>query len=185
MMIDLLHSDPHWLIVALVSALLGLLIPGIVRIFQATVRRFGKPKEPVVGTWHSCFYNFDESKVRFTRYLWKVRKGVFCEYAVSSRCLDDPSVRYTGTMFHEGSTLVCVMKGKHHTETIFWRFPLPIVSSSKPLVGLYLSLDWQRNTVVGCEVLSRYELSQEDLDDLLKERVKQTPKMRLIRIKAE
>lgn len=161
-------SEPNWMIVSVVGAILGALIARYGSIVLYPMRRF--KKEPMIGHWYDYHFTFVNGKRYIAESPVNIRRGKLRGISVEIRDQDVVSqsgaldnkrkdgLTYQGILRREGPHLVIEVKGVGHIELLIFRFIYRLPSNDSVIPGVWMSFDHDMNPTAGLMILSRRRL---------------------------
>lgn len=176
-----METTPHWLLVAIIGAVIGLLLPYCGRTVVWVLRRF---KEfHLEGEWYEYHLTYVGGNPVLRGERWHIGKGFFAKLSVDANSTSpDGGLRYKGTIVEERSTIVVKFKAISHTEQVACRLTSPIPSHDRTLLGFWLALDFDGRIAVGPEVLTRDQLSPDSVRELFGAKIEAHPGSYLMRL---
>ncbi len=175
-----MQNEPHWLIVALIGAMLGLLLPYLARVPRFVWRL--RTTEPLEGEWFEYHTTFVGQKQRTSSGVWTVRKGFFNRLVVEFQHETGGTLAYKGYLFEERGHVVVVLKSASHaTETVYYRFIDPI-ASERPIPGLWLSFDREGSICSGAAILSHKSMEESEVTSMFGNFFQRTAKIPALRV---
>ena len=159
----ILIGEPNWIIVATFGAILGYLIPYIARL-PIFLFRYLK-NDDLHGSWYEYFLCMNQSGTVIYQYTFTIKIGINHKYLIIAK---DEKMTYKGYGFIEHNNLIIklVYDDKISKETSWLRFILPTVTNRNTMLGLWLSYDFNNNISSGISILSRTQLSQDEIWNL-------------------
>jgi hypothetical protein len=151
-------KDPHWIIIAIASALAGWSLPYIGKIAYFLIRRF--KKDHLEGEWFAYHWTYKKGKPVLSTSQWRIRKGVLHRFRVEYAHQD--GMAYRGYAKIERSQLIVKIHSTCNQETAQFRLTWPISSNANLLWGVWLSFDHDTKIASGAQLLSRIKLSKKD-----------------------
>ncbi len=126
---------------------------------------------PMEGNWWHYFYNFDEcdNNACLKTEQVKIKRGVLSSYKIKTIPKNSSESPFYGTIEIEKGYLVVQLKAKEHLETVFQRYMQPN-QWSKPILGVSIAHDYHGRNTSGVNILSRKELTPNEIEKLVKNR---------------
>lgn len=141
-------------------------------------------KNIVEGIWHGYHNSLVENKPEIEYSLWFIKSSFKYPLYAKVELKPKSGLSYEGPVTIEGRDLIanlkCVTKG--HDGTAVCRLFMPVPPNNKLIYGLWLSYDYNNQIVSGPQILSRTELTDDIVDELIRNKVKLVPEKKLIRI---
>jgi hypothetical protein len=175
-----LGQQPPWIVVALVGAVIGLLLPGLLRVPLWALGLFRR--HPLQGVWHHFWYNFDTDEPRLKHEQWRVKRGFRGPLRVKTRSTVAGEPRYSGYIEFENEFALVHLKARGHNEQVHHRHPLPVPGADRILVGMVIAQDYGGLSSAHASVLARRELTEAQVKALLAQRVRQENEYALMRV---
>jgi hypothetical protein len=170
-------GEPNWIMVTLLGAIAGYLLPYFIKVLILVLRRF--QREIAEGVWHVYHITIREGTPQIEHTVWNIRKGLLSEYVVKE---SKPSLKgtiYKGTLSFERNFWLIKLNSKHE-EGVSIRLYKPITTAHERTWGLYLSFDFQGRAMAGPLVISKQEIIDVEILKFLSEKVSIQSKVRLI-----
>jgi hypothetical protein len=177
-----MFDEPHWLIVSIIGAMLGFLMPYIWKILVFGIRRLSR--HHLEGLWYGYYFIIENEAPKLGSETLKIQKGIFHSFVVEGESLNGAisiQQKYKGIVDEERNFLIIQMKPTKHDEHIFIRLKLPIPGNDKFMYGLWSAIDFDGNAAVGPMIMSRKELSKAELEQI-RDRIHLIPEMRFMRV---
>ena len=151
---------------AIISVTLGYLVHLCIRIVSFIKRR--RATTGICGKWYAYDWWEDENEVTLQKKQGTIRKGLLSEYRVRFTN-ENHSMSYKGTASVEANQYLCVKTKADDAlvEPKISRFNLPMAEHRELLFGLSLFFDFDKNVSCGAVILSRHELSDEQVKELM------------------
>jgi hypothetical protein len=156
-------TEPHWLVVALVGAILGFLIPHIWLYLTLFIQ--SRKKHPLEGTWYGYYFIFQNKQVVLRSERLEIKKGIQVskvKLVLTGQSYETQTQSYTGEVWEEAGWLLIHMRPQTHQESILMRFKNPILGGDPIKYGLWSAIDFDTRPAVGPMILSRIQFSKED-----------------------
>jgi len=164
-------QNPHWFVNILIGSFIGILLPYFFKSFLFLFRFF--QKEYLTGKWHGYYFITEGGTVSFYSDDNFIKSGFLHKLVITAKRHNENSnqiSRYKGYIAKEGGyfgNYMLVQLTKVETgEKIFYRYVYPQPHSNYT-IGLWLALDYDGIVTVGTKVLSRNELSENDVKQLI------------------
>ena len=160
-------NEPHWLFIAFVGAIIGIVLPYLSRVASFLFRMLSG--NPYLGDWYIYVCCSQRKKPITTKSLISIKNGVSQKYKVKMK--DDIINRhFCGTAFVEQNNLCIVFRQTEggFKETSFHKYEIGIPSNKDVLYGFYLGYDYDLKVSCGCSILSKNQLSDEVLSQYIK-----------------
>lgn len=152
--------EPNWLLVCLVSAFFGMLLPLLIGAFRYLFRRI--VGSAYNGVWHHYYFNYDQYDLSGSPKLHherlKITSGFRSKLKVVSVHLDK-DLTYSGTVTTKKGMFLLRMHCRKNDEHVFEMFRVPTMVSSTILVGLALAEDFDGRPAAAPVLLAKNELS--------------------------
>lgn len=165
----LCQNEPHWLTVALISAIVGFLLPYVIKVIVFLFLRFRK--NYLEGKWHHYHWTYLKNNPILIHSEWRIKKGILHRFIVQAKQIRT-KLFYKGYIKIEGDGLFLVFHSNQHDEHPVYRFPYPISSNCDLIHGLWLSFDHDKKIASGGSLLSRNEIPEDKIVGLLKSKLK-------------
>ena len=152
-------AEPHWLVVAFISAFLGLALPKIWLYSSFLVKQ--RTQHPLEGEWYGYYLIFRGGQSDLGCEKLVISRGIHLskiKLVLHGNSLDNPAQAYCGEAWEEAGWLVIRMNPEGHDETIFVRFKNPNQVADPIKHGLWSALDHDTKPAVGPMILSRTPL---------------------------
>jgi len=173
-------TQPNWIVISLIGALAGYLLPYLVKAVLYAVRRFRRAR--IEGKWYVYHITKDTNgKFKVEPDVFKIRKGFLSEFVVNS--YKDETRRSNGRLSFERNYWLIALKNIEHKEQVSIRLLNPIpTKDDDPTWGLWLGIDFQGNMIAGPVAISRKELSEDEALRFLLDNTKISSKMKTISV---
>lgn len=176
-----LIQQPHWLVVAIIGSVIGVsLKPMFYLIYY--LAKISKKKD-IECKWFGYFYIKKNSCNYIGKETLFIRKGVFNNYIIKGVSITTKGQQYSGVVIMERNFLVIKMKPEIHEEEIFIRLKRSIPGNDEIMVGLWSALDFDGNAAAGPMVLSRQEINEDQLNDIIKNNITMLEKIKIMSVK--
>jgi hypothetical protein len=170
------------LIRILVGALIGFTLPHLVRAVAYFIRRLRRAR--IEGKWFVYHPSHKASKPQMIPSTWYITKGFTSLFAIREDRKEGSGATISGyakgQIHIESNCLLIKLHTTQHEEEVSMRLFNPISTADEILWGLYLSLDFQGKPTAGPIVVSRSELSEEDVMRFLSDRLGTQDKYKLL-----
>lgn len=157
-------SQPNWIIVIILSGVFGYLVQYIFKIpsFLHTISR----QNDIRGMWCHYFFCESDNGVRLHTASCTIKAGFLHNYKV--KCESNGMI-YRGYGFIEQNHLCItyIYDDKLSKETVSLRFQVPTATHRDKLIGIWLSYDYNNRLSSGVSILSKYTLSNMQLDEII------------------
>lgn len=157
-------KEPNWIITAIIGAILGF-IPDIFRIFKYTILRFTKNR--IVGNWYVYEFTKSEGNIKRTKGICRIKNGILNRFSI---IMQNDNLLYKGTGDCEDNHLFMMIKNKNdklvRKETCWQRYDFSY-NDYNYLLGLWLSNDYDGHTTCGISILSRTELNETEINNII------------------
>lgn len=173
-------DNPHWLITALIGAILGCLIPYAVEFVKTLRARFNESF--LIGDWYEYHISCANGGSSINKDSWNIKRGLF--YPLKVECISS-EITYVGSMEKEREHLIVTMNAKQARCSVHCRFEYPFPSNPTPILGLWLSFDHDNLVSSGAILLSKDELSDQKIRAIMKSRSKIVEGLPLMKIKSK
>jgi hypothetical protein len=165
-MIDALTS-PNWVVTTILGAVLGALLSAYGSLILYPIRRL--KRDQYIGEWSEYHWTWKDGRKNLCRGRFTVKRGLLAPYSVEFDHLPQKTngktsthskdLRYKGRLRLEDGHVVFDFRGTTHTESITYRFPRWIPSSSDRIVGIWMSFDHTGTPSAGGAMLVRGDLT--------------------------
>lgn len=172
-------NPPSWPITTLIGVIAGYLFPRIINVFVYAFRRL--KRERVEGSWMVYHTTNRDGKPQIEKSTFEIKKGIMSEFSVKEN-RKGIGIISKGTLRFERNYWLIHLKAETHDEEISMRLINPIPTADDFTWGMYLSLDFQGNPIAGAIILSRKELSDDEVLKLLSSKIKTNKEMKLITV---
>jgi len=163
---NIMVSEPNWIVLIVLSAITGALLKPLLYFFIYLIKRLRK--SGIEATWYG-YYIISKNKEPFIgKETIEVKKGVFNNYIVYGKSITTENQKYKGVVIEERNYLVVHMKPTKHDEEIVLRLKRLIPGNDEIMYGLWSALDFDGNAAVGPTILSKNELNDQQVNDLIK-----------------
>lgn len=156
-----MSTEPHWLIVSIIGAMIGFILPYAKKAIVVLLRYF--TDYHIEGAWYEYHWSLIDNNPELKREHWKVKKGIFERLKVVAKSIPSEKLVYKGKIYQERNHLIAIFKATTHTEEVFCRLSNPVPTNDNIITGLWLALDYNRKIISGSLVLSRDELTEEEV----------------------
>ncbi len=180
-LLDLFSRKTHWIVPSIIGALIGLVLPVLVKGAVSLVGRF--KGHYMKGLWHHYYVNYDTTSAKCCHELVRVRSGIRNRFSIVCFEPDSKATLAKGMMEYEKDFVILTVRSLRHEETAFIRLQLRIPTDSFILVGVSLAQDGNGLASVGMNVFSKTVLSEEDVLQVISERALLDSTCRVIRVK--
>lgn len=168
----------NWLRDNILGALIGLIIPWVLKFLYYQLNLF--KKRTLKGVWNGYHLTYYDGTFKILHSVWTIRRGVFQDYTVIAQ---HSNVTYTGAIKPELNDLVITMKSTSHKEVVVYRFNNPLKSKQEIIPGIWLSYDHDINICSAAAFLSKEQLTEEELMKKFSEYFQKETGLPLMRIK--
>jgi hypothetical protein len=166
-------SEPNWIIVTVIGAVLGALAASYGSAVLWPVRRLRR--HPLEGTWHEWHYTFADGREQLRRGELTIRRGALKPFVIKARgSMPDlagtsaTKLRYTGDLTVEShSILLSLHSADDPTETLVFRFKARVTFATQVMAGIWMCFDFDLHTAAGASIISRHELTEEEATRLI------------------
>lgn len=171
-------NDSNWILTTIIGAVVGWLLPYLVRTAVFIVRRFRRGIFD--GKW--CVYRVtnQDGKLKIEPSTWDIRKGFSSKFVVRETREGLETPIYKGSLFFERNFWLVRLSGVGHEEEILIRLFSPIPAENTSTWGLYLGIDFEGKPAAGPIMISREELPTASASELLQEKTRVHSRMRLL-----
>lgn len=160
----------HWLVPTLIGVILGAVFPYLIKFAFSVYRRF-RPFF-LEGLWYSYYFIYQDGVPTIKHETWNVKKGILNKFVVKADDLQSEAttfrLRYRGTLSKEQNLFTVILKPETHKEEILIRFKGTYDYGQKILLGLWSGIDLDGYACVGPQIISRTELSDEEIVDAVR-----------------
>jgi hypothetical protein len=144
-----------------------------------------RAKHQIQGTWNYYYFNFQENRPSFNRERWKVSRGFANQFSVEAIDPADESTRYKGKLQYESGFYLFSLKSAvyGHDEAVFARFNPPTIGTPLKCIGVALAKDFDGYASVHAVLLSRDELTEDEVRETMKRGTQTANEGRVLRAK--
>lgn len=146
-------NEPNWIVEIIIGTVLGLALPGLIRVIRFVWRR--RKPDRLEGVWYEYHVTFENGQAEIVGGTWRVRRGLR-GLRVAYEHKDDEKLRYGGLVARERGHLLAVLHASGDAETLYYRFVDPVGNRSV-VPGLWLSYDRDGYICSGSAFLSLKE----------------------------
>ena len=159
-------EEPHWIVIVLIGAVLGYVLPYIIKGIIFAYKRFSKTF--ICGEWVYHMSINVEGTVKWIRGSLKIRRGFLCEYS-STAVYFDAKYKGKGNIENNNFCIKYVRISDIQKFSSYHRYELSSIEKRKTeLYGFWLSTDSDKKISSGAIILLRKEISDIDLDKKVK-----------------
>lgn|GEM_PF-3196958 len=163
---NLFMVEPNWLILIVISGIFGVLIKPLFYLLIYIYRRLYKTD--IEHKWNGYFLILKNKKEFIGKEILDIKQGIFNKYIVHGISITTEGQKYKGTVKEERNFLIIQMNPTKHDEDIFIRLKRTIPGNDEIMYGLWSALDFDGNAAVGPMILSKKELDDEKVRELIK-----------------
>jgi hypothetical protein len=170
-------SEPNWIIVTLIGALIGAIVSQYWTIFFYPIRRL--KHDPLLGTWYDYHFTFVHGRRYLAASAVVVKRGLLTSRSI--RMQDQDLIRYSegpehdlkdglsykGVVLVEGPHLLIKLHATTHNEFLVFRLINRLPSNSSMVPGVWMSFDHELNPTAGIMMFSRQKLDTDIATNLL------------------
>jgi hypothetical protein len=171
-------QQPNWVLSILIGAIVGYLLPYIIKSVDFIVRRFHK--EMAEGVWHVYHVTNREHRTQVECSTWRIRKGFNHRFVVEEQKATLGFVPYRGVLRMERGFWLVKLAGTKHEEKVMVRLLSPLPSGDSTSWGLYLGLDFEGRSVAGPVMISRNDLAADEALRKMMDRAEVHSEMKLL-----
>lgn len=171
-------NQPDWVTVTFIGAIIGYILPYIIKFVVFIFRKF--QHDTAEGSWFVYHPSNRGGKLQIEKSAWRIGKGIFNPFVVRETREGVRGLVAKGSLYYERNFWLIRLKAIMHDEEVSIRLFNPISTADEIVWGLYLSLDFQGNPIAGPVVISRKELSPDEMLQFLSGKLKVDNKMKLI-----
>ena len=145
---------------AIIAALLTLAIERLPHALKAWKIR--RKNFALLGDWYGYHLSFQNAKALVFSSEWHITKGILKPFHIE--CSVAGMLHYKGHVILEGDDRIIVYAHSlTQNEQVVYRFPNPLLSSSKLVSGLWLSYDHDKHIAAGGTLMSQQPLGEEQV----------------------
>lgn len=161
------NEQPHWMLLTVLGAVLGYLLPLTVAVLAFTYRKLFHRAE-IEGTWHEVHFTYEDGVELLSREAWHISKGLRHKLTLRMHPKGKPERLYVGRINLERDHLLAHYSAKLHHETVVARFHFPATPRGQILCGIWMSFDHDGKITAGVSVLSETELGDDEAREAIK-----------------
>jgi len=175
-------NESHWMLTLIGGGLVGAAAPYAVELGRYLYRRLGRGL--LLGKWWEYHATYKNSMPLIDETKWSIRRGyrspfkVLCEQS-------NAKVTYKGSIVYFGEYLDVTLTSTNRDGRVMLRYPKLVSWRSDQLCGLWLSVDHDNNIAAGSTVLSRKQLSQDEVLPLIKASIQSDGNLPLVRLRPQ
>jgi|SRR5882724_1651074 len=174
-------NEPHWLVVAVIGAILGLLLPYMMYLLRFLWRY--RKSDRLEKSWFEYHATFTEGRAIIVGGTWHIKKGFRHRLVVTFQHEKDDGLKYKGVLHKERGHILAVLASiSDDEETLYYRFVTPVGSQST-VPGLWLSYDRDGRVCAGSAILSQEPLEETAVGPILSNMVEQSGAIPALRVK--
>ncbi len=177
---EIFQQEPNWMVRTLAGFLLGYFFTYIIKAVNYLFRHVFT-RHYLTGDWYSYFRAWENDKPVLKREKWTIGFGFNSKLKV--RIVTDGTLSYDGELSEEKGHLIVKLKAKEYDESVFGRYPVPVPGNDSTVVGLFLAVDYNRHVSAGANILSRVDLSDDQVTALISENTEVDTANGMIRLK--
>jgi len=157
---------------AFIAAVLTLALERVPKAYES--RKIRRRYFALLGDqWKGFHYSFKKGKPVLIESTWKITKGFLTPFKVKT---EQPELAYHGHLEPEGDDRVIIyVKAETQNETMVFRFPNPLLSANDIVYGLWLSYDHDKHIASGGALLTKQDLTSEQVEKELKDYILRFP----------
>ena len=179
---DLL-SNPPWYYQLFLGAILGISLPGVIKVISLPFRVF--QSHPIKGKWWEYHFSEKNREIRVFESQVKIRNGVFG--GLVFKAIQDTDLRYSGKIVEEKNSSQFLLIGKRYRskieENMIWRFEGKIESNAESIYGINLSYNHNTHPYSSTCVLVDKKLTYSEAEILIKGITRNTADIPILMIK--
>ncbi len=175
-LLEFVSKPPNWIILILISTIFGAVLRSLFKFIVFCFRQL--KRSDIERKWFGYYLISRNHQPYVGREIMNIGKGVFDSFIVRDTSITSQGQTYKGTVKLERNFIVIQMRPKLHEEEIFIRLKRNIPGNDEVMYGLWSALDMDGNAAVGPMILSRQELEEAYLNDIVKTKIKNIPEIR-------
>jgi hypothetical protein len=156
-----LTPEPHWTLLAIISGVVGVLISQVPAAVE-NIRDYHK-RHRIVGGWNSYYFARRNGRMVLHAERWEVTASWFRGIRVTAQAPFDPERSYIGRIRAEMNQLYITFHSRSHEESVVIRLKQPIDLSTRRMVGIGLSYDFDVNPHACVNVLSADAMTEDQV----------------------
>lgn len=177
--------EPNWQLTLVLGGMAGAIIGWLFNYF-VTISGFAlrslMRKDPIEGEWTSYAPNYPGRGPKYRRYGWIIKKGMKDRLVVKAVSQRNSEMLYKGRVFYERQYVIMELYATHDDEAVYIRLQRSAPTLDSTMVGISLKHDYRGIASSGPIVFSREERDDEEIEKLIKERIKIDRSLRVLQM---